>query len=127
MKAALLLDAAKERLSLKSDYALAKAAEVPKQRISNVRKGIERIPLHLAYWLAITLQLDPAQVVAELEADWEKNEKRAAFWRSFLSRAALLAGVACTLVLLSFAGSGNAQAANGGGTLRANNPYYVKY
>lgn len=119
MKAASLLDAAKDRLSLKSDYALAKAASTPKQRISRIRQGKEPVPLHLAYWLAITLQRDPAAVVAELEEEREKDADRKAFWRSFLSRAPLsVLAALCTLALTSFGIGGNAQAANGGTTDR---------
>jgi len=71
------------------------------------------MPLDVAYKLAIILEIDPAQVVAELEAEREKNPTRQAFWRSFLSRAALLiVTAACTLALNS---SGGHMAAQAGG------------
>lgn len=124
MKAAELLDAAKQRLLLKSDYALAKAIDINKGWIPAIRRGERAVPLDVAYRLAITLERDPAQVIAELEAEREKNERRAAFWRSFLSRAAQLAGVACTLALLSFGGSGSTQAASGGPERNSNNPRF---
>jgi hypothetical protein len=114
MYAAQLLDEAKTRLSLKSDYALAKASGMSKQRIGAIRAGKEGIPLHFAYWLAITLERDPAHVVAVLEQEREKNAERVAFWTSFLSRAAVLTLTCCTLVLGLFALGGSAQAASGG-------------
>lgn len=119
MKAASLLDAAKVRLSLKSDYALAKAARINRAWIPAIRRGERAVPLHLAYWLAITLQRDPAAVVAELEEEREKDADRKAFWRSFLLRAPLSVLTAlCTLVWMNFGIGGNAQAANGGTTDR---------
>lgn len=117
MKAASLLDAAKVRLSLKSDYALAKAASTKNNHIAEIRSGKRAVPLHLAYWLAITLQRDPAAVVAELEEEREKDADRKAFWRSFLLRAPLsVLAALCTLAWMNFGIGGNAQAANGGAT-----------
>jgi hypothetical protein len=37
--------------------------------------------------LAVTLDLDPASVIADVQAQSEKNPKRAEFWRGFLLRA----------------------------------------
>ena len=126
MKAAQLLDEAKTRLCLKSDYALAKASGMRREDLPSIRSGKRAIPLHLAYWLAITLERDPASVVAELEEEREKNETRKAFWRSFLSRAAVLTTAACTLVSLNFVTGGTARGSNGGDNARSDNPYYVK-
>lgn len=114
MKPMEYLDACKKALNIESDYELARRLEVPKQRISDWRKGRVGIPADTAYRIAITLELDPARVLAEIEAVQEKNPKRAAFWRSFLSRAAVLAAICCTLASISFGGAGNAPAALGG-------------
>jgi len=98
MQANDLLNAAKDRLKLVSDYQLAKRLNLPRQSMPGIREGTRPLPLDVAYKLAIILELDPAQVVAELEAERERNPQRAEFWRSFLSRAALLVvTVACTL------------------------------
>lgn len=100
------LDAAKTKIAIESDYGIAKRLGVPRQSIPAMREGKRPIPLDVAYRIAIILEADPAQVVAELEAERETNPERAEFWRSFLSRAALLAGaIACTLAW-SFSGMG---------------------
>lgn len=127
MKPAELLDAAKTRLCLKSDYELALRMGIRPQHMGEIRNGKRAMSLHLIYWLAITLERDPAALVAEIEEGREKNENRKAFWRSFLSRAAVIAGTCCTLVLVSFGTGGNARAATGGLNASADNPYYVKY
>jgi hypothetical protein len=46
------------------------------------------------------LEMDPAQVVADLESQREKNPEKRNFWVDFISRAAMVIGVlACTLAL----------------------------
>lgn len=116
MKPAEYLDAAKARLNLPSDYALAQAMDCDRARISEVRSGHRAMPLEIAFRIAITLELDPAQVVADLEEQREKNEKRRGFWRSFQSRAACTAAVlGITLASLLFAISGSVQNPHGGG------------
>lgn len=73
----------------------------------------------MAFKIAITLQLDPAQVIADLEEQREKNETRRDFWRSFLSRASMgTAALVCTLALIFSAMSGSAQVAFGGSLSR---------
>ena len=70
------------------------------------------IVIATAFKTVIALELDPAHVIADLEEQREKNEKRREFWRSFLSRAPmLLAVLACTLALSFSAISGSAPSA----------------
>lgn len=115
MKPSEYLDAAKERLCLSSDYALAKTMEVPREHIPGFRTGKRGIPPHLALRLAITLELDPAAVLFDLEEQREKNDKRRELYRSFLLRARSLAAlVACTLALILSAGVSSDLAAVGG-------------
>lgn len=119
MKPSAYLDAVKAQLNIQSDYELAKRLEVGNGRIVMIRNGERPIPLAMAFKIAITLQLDPAQVIADLEEQREKNEKRRDFWRSFLSRASMgIAALACTLVLIFSAMSGSAQGAFGGSRSR---------
>jgi len=122
MKPAEYLDAAKARLNLPSDYALAKALELAPQSIPAIRNGTRNVPLDVAFRIAITLEIDPAQVVADLEEQREKNPKRQGFWRSFSSRAVqTVAALAVTLALLLSATSGSVQGAAGGAFRRRPN------
>ena len=119
MKPAEYLDATKARLNIESDYGLAKALEVPNGNIAGIRKGARFIPLAMAFRIAITLELDPAQVIADLEGQREKNAKRRGFWQSFTSRAALpVAVLCCTLVLILSATFGSVQGGTGGAVRR---------
>jgi len=110
------LDATKERLNITSDYELAKRLELDRQSIPAIRKGVRAIPLDVAFRIAITLELDPAQVVADLAEQHEKNEKRRGFWRSFTSRAHSSAvTILCTLALILSATCGSVAGLHGGG------------
>lgn len=115
MKPTAYLDAVKAELKLPSDYALGKALELPSKSIPAIRSGERAMPLDVAFRIAITLNLDPAQVVADLAEQREKNEQRREFWRSFLSRAAYgVAALGCTLALILSATFGSAAAVHGG-------------
>ncbi|MDD5323307.1 MAG: hypothetical protein PHD43_22385 [Methylococcales bacterium] len=83
MKPSEYLDKCKIALSVKTDYALANALEIPTQRIADYYKG-KRWPD--AYACALALKLDPFEVLADIEEQAAKNESRAAFWRGFTGR-----------------------------------------
>lgn len=108
------LDAAKAALGINSDYELAKRLEVSRQAISDYRQGNRHPDTMMAFRLAITLKLDPAQVVADLESQREPTGKRGEFWRSFLARAAMVAVLTFT-VALNFSATCGAGAARLGG------------
>lgn len=100
MKPSAYLDAVKAQLNIDSDYELSKRFQIGNGPLAEMRAGKRAMPLAVAFKIAIALQLDPAQVVADLEEQREKNEEKRAFWRGFLSRAATVAVMlACTLVL----------------------------
>lgn len=115
MKPREYFDAAKARLNIQSDYELAKRLGASNKHMPAMRKGTRNVPLDVAFKLAITLELDPAEVVADLESQREKNEERRAFWRGFISHARQAAAVVlCMLALNSFGIYGGAAAPLGG-------------
>ncbi len=118
MKPSEYLDAAKARLNIESDYELAKRLNVKRGPLCQMRQGDRAVPLDVAFKLAITLELDPATVVADLESQREKNPTRRAFWDSFTSHArAAVVLVACMLAW-SFSGIYEGAAAMHGGFFR---------
>lgn len=120
MKPTAYLDAVKAQLGIESDYALGKAIDLSWKTIPAVRSGKRAMPLDVAYRIAITLDLDPARVVADLAEQRETNEKRRDFWRSFLSRVICIGALLIhTLAFLPSNISGSAPALSGGKNRRA--------
>lgn len=110
MKPAAYLDAVKSQLDLSSDYALSKALKVSTGTLAEIRNEGRGMPLVVAFNVAIILNLDPAEVVADLESQREKNPSKRAFWESFTSRARQVTAVTlCTLALIFSGIYGNAQ------------------
>lgn len=111
------LDACKQALTVESDYALAQKLELRRQLISKYRNG-ENIPDDYACArIAMTLGLDWKNVRADILSQSEKDPKRAAFWRDFLSGVSRPQKLARTLaVLLTAACLAFASAATGPGT-----------
>lgn len=114
MTPAQYLSSCKTKLGHISDYELAKRWQVDKGYISKLMRGQRPINAHIAFLIAITLELDPVRVLAEIEAQ-QQTGKAGEFWKSFLLRVRQVAGLlALTLALLASAGTGSDQAAAGG-------------
>lgn len=114
MTPAQYLAACKTKLGHCSDYALAKKWDIDKGYMSKVMRGQRPINGHLSMLIAITLELDPVQVLADIEAQ-QQTGKAGEFWRSFRSRVQTLAMV--LLYTLAFAlsgGTANDPGATGG-------------
>lgn len=114
MTPAQYLAACKVKLGHCSDYALAKKWDLDDGYMSKVMRGRTPINARVAFLIAITLERDPALVLAEIEAQ-QQSGKAGEFWKSFLSHARTTAGVLlCMLALLLSAGIGTDQAGFGG-------------
>lgn len=84
-RAAILMDAAKRKEKLPSDYALAKLVKVnPTKMGAEVRNGVRKMPLHAAIKLAVILRKDPVTVIAQLELEREKDRETRRFWRDYI-------------------------------------------
>lgn len=107
------LDAVKKKLAISSNYALSKALEIERQMVNAYYRG-ERVPdAYACTRIAVLLEIDPALVIAEIQAENEKNEKKRQFWQGFASRAGKLTVViAVSISMLSSVD--DATAKNGG-------------
>ena len=106
-----LLDQTKERLQVKSDYALAKALQINQARLTDYRKGTRHPDPYALTKIALALDLDPLALIAEFEARTEKNATRKGFWENFLRRVSSGLGV---LALCCMAAFGSASGTNAG-------------
>lgn len=95
-----VLDEAKKKLDITSDYELGKRLGISKQRISAYRAGTQIPNAYACAKLADALGIDPLGLLAQVEAATEKNEARRNYWRAVSERVG--AGViACFFVIIT--------------------------
>lgn len=80
------LDAAKEKIGVASDYEFAKKMEIPNSYMPGMRQETRAIPTEVAFRIAMLLKLDPSEVIADLEAQRAKDERKREFFRGFLQK-----------------------------------------
>lgn len=110
-----LLEQSKTKLGVSSDYALAKRLEINQARLTDYRKGTRHPDPYALVKIALLLDLDPLVLIAEAEAQTEKNPVRKGFWQNFARRVGSLAAVAVLCCTASF---GSGAASTGGGFSR---------
>lgn len=103
------LDALSRRWGGATDYAIAKRLGVSKQSISNYRSGIRCISDELAIRIAAELELDPAYVLACVNAE---RQPEPAVSRVWLELARRLAAVVLALGAIGTPGDGRAGSHN---------------
>ncbi|MDR1994031.1 helix-turn-helix transcriptional regulator [Azonexus sp.] len=108
------LEAAKAKIGIQSDYALAKRLDISKSTLAGIRRGSRTMPLIVVVKLAITLEIDPLTMVAELQLLTAKDPRHLEFWRSFIWRAVMAAVTACTQGFGYFGSCGIGRKAAGG-------------
>lgn len=85
MKTAQYLDAAKQKLGIKSDYALAPCLGMTKQAISKMRNRPLVMSNTTAAKVAEILDLDPLRVIADMELERGSNDE---LWKRIAQRVA---------------------------------------
>jgi transcriptional regulator with XRE-family HTH domain len=99
-KAKELLLECKVKLGVKTDYKLAQALELHRGILSDYMSG-KRVPdVYVCMRISLILQRNPAEIIAMIEGESEKNEKRKAFWLDFLLHAKQAAKLG--MLLLTF-------------------------
>jgi transcriptional regulator with XRE-family HTH domain len=88
-------------LGIKSDYALAEALGVSRQRVSELMKGRTRPDAFIAVQIGDILRIHPLMLVAEFEVENAKDADRKAFWINFGRR--IKTGALAMLALISTA------------------------
>jgi transcriptional regulator with XRE-family HTH domain len=87
MKTIDYLKKVKECIDISSDYALAKKLGVTKQTISGYMNGSRVMDDYIAAKVADVLKINPLRVIAEANAEREKDSQKAEFWRKLASGA----------------------------------------
>lgn len=92
------LDSAKARRGLTSDYQLAKLLGVPTQRLSNYRSGRNQADDDTALQLAELCEIDPAPLLARIQAERSKSPRTRAAWLRISQLAARSSAVGCAIL-----------------------------
>ena len=96
-----LLDQAKTRANLKSDYALAKVLGVSTGIVANWRKEKRHPSNEEAIKLATLAGLDERQVIAEIEYRTANTEKKKEFWKHYLKSHGFVSTITLCVIGLS--------------------------
>ncbi|NOT99428.1 MAG: hypothetical protein HOO97_10110 [Sideroxydans sp.] len=96
-----ILDKAKTRANLASDYALAKAMGAKTGHVSGWRKGARHPSNDEAIQLATLAGLNEMEVIAWIELETAKNPKKKEFWRHYIESRGLAACVVMTALACS--------------------------
>lgn len=75
-----VLDAAKKAVGIDTDYQLAKALGLSTAYLTRYRKEQQTPDAYVCTRLAEMLGVEPFELLAEIEAETEKNPVRRAFW-----------------------------------------------
>lgn len=91
------LDQVKQKLRLDTDYKLAKWLGSKTSVISKYRLKQRVMDNYTAAKLAEALGIDPMEVIAAAEAEREKDERKAEFWRKLMQKMSVAAAIAAFL------------------------------
>lgn len=117
-KAKELLMECKIKLGVQTDYKLAQALKINRGIVSNYMSE-KRVPdAYACVRIALILKRDPAEIIAEIEAETEKNPERKAFWADFLQRVKTAGRFGMLAVLFTTSLLAGLQATAGGGFSR---------
>lgn len=96
-----LIENAKHKANLNSDYALAKAMGIDRAVVSQWRAGKRHPSNEEAVQLATLAGIDEMRVIAEIELRTAKNEKKRAFWQHYIERRGLAACISMTALAVA--------------------------
>lgn len=113
----------KIKKGITTDYKLAQALKITTARASDYMKGKRAPNVYTLTQAALILGVDPMRLIAEVEAETEKNEKKRKFWQDFLSHAERTAKFVMLVLIFMFS-----SLAGDSGKIKAAsyNVYYVK-
>ncbi len=86
-----IIEKAKLRANITSDYALAKVLGIERQVVSDWKKNKRHPSVDEAVKLATLAGIEEIRVIAEIEMRTTKNEKKKEFWKHFIENRGLTA------------------------------------
>lgn len=96
-----LIERAKTRANLSSDYALAKAIGIPQSIITHWKKGKRHPSNEEAIQLATLAGIPEMTVIAEIELATATTEKKKKFWENYIEKRGIAACMTMTALAYS--------------------------
>lgn len=82
------IDALKKKLGISSDYAIAKALNVPRATVSNYRTGRSAFEARIALRVAELLEIDAGRVLVDMEIERARDAQTRTLWKRIASKVA---------------------------------------
>jgi hypothetical protein len=118
-----LIEQVREKMEGATDYKIAQALDIPRNVMHYMKKGNREADAYTCARIAEVLERDPLEIIAQVEAEAARTEKKRAFWRSFFSGLKQTAHAVAWLGILGFSGHG---LPGGEAEASSHNVYYVK-
>ena len=80
-----LIEQVRKKLEGATDYRIAQVLDLPTQRLSDYVKGDRAADTYACAKIAEVLDRDPLEIIAQVEAEAARTEKKRQYWRSFFS------------------------------------------
>ncbi|MEQ1592565.1 MAG: helix-turn-helix transcriptional regulator [Thiobacillaceae bacterium] len=80
-----ILEIVRTKLNGATDYKIAQVLDIPRQRISEYANGKQQADSYTCAKIAEILERDPLEIIAQVEAEAARTEKKRKYWRSFFS------------------------------------------
>jgi predicted transcriptional regulator len=112
-----LIEQVRVKLDGATDYKIAQVLDLPRNIVSYYVHGEREADAYACARVAEILERDPLEIIAQVEAEAARTEKKRQYWRSFFSGMKRKAHVVALSVTCGFLGSGwpagNAEASLG--------------
>lgn len=101
-----LIEQVREKLGGATDYKIAQALDLQQEYVRRYVKG-DAADAYACAKMAEILDRDPLEVIAQVEAEAARSEKKREYWRSFFSGLKRRAHVVSLCVTLGFSAAGH--------------------
>jgi plasmid maintenance system antidote protein VapI len=80
-----LIEQVRAKMDGATDYKIAQALDIPRQTASELVRGNRAADAYTCARIAEILERDPLEIIAQVEAEAARTEKKRQYWRSFFS------------------------------------------
>ena len=101
-----LIEQVRQKLEGATDYKVAQTLDIPRNIMHYYINGERDADAYACAKIAEVLNRDPLEIIAQVEAESARTEKKRQFWRSFFSGLKQTAHVLALFLIAGFSGTG---------------------